>query len=121
MSANACTLSVLVSNCIPRTVATISGPVARLLKQASDGLRLLEGPGICPHIMPVQHNAESHCLFINRQLPLSVVLYSAHATLRYQHGAPAHSQYHFCHLIYHQFTDWEIIEGKYPNLNGHQT
>jgi len=63
-----------------RTVTTISIPVARLLKQASDGLRLLEGSVIGSHIMPVQHNAKSHCLFINRQLPVLMILYSARTT-----------------------------------------
>ena len=86
------------------TVTTISSPVARLMKQASDGLRLLEGSVIGPHIMPVQHNAVSHCLFINRQLPVLMILYTAHATLPYQHGTPPHSQYHVYHLMYHQFT-----------------
>ena len=41
-------------NYIRRTVTTISSPVARLLKQASDSLWLLEGSVIGPHIMPVQ-------------------------------------------------------------------
>lgn len=52
MSANVCTLSILISNYILRTV-TISSPVARLMKQASDDLRLFEGFVIGPHIMPV--------------------------------------------------------------------
>ena len=53
MSANVCTLSIVISNYILKTVTTISSPVARLLKQASDGLRLLAGSVNGPRIMPV--------------------------------------------------------------------
>lgn len=51
------------------------------------------------------HACAAQCrvpLSINRQLPLLLILYSAHAMLPYlyQHGAPPHSQYHVCNLMY---------------------
>ena len=90
---------VRLSDYILRAVTTISSPVVRLLKQASDGLQLLEGSVISPHIMPVQHNTESHCLFISsKTASADDIVLSTHHILLYQHGAPPHTQYHIRHL-----------------------
>lgn len=99
MFGNVRTLSILLSNYILRMVTTISNPVVRLLKQASDGLRLLEGSVTGPCITPVRHNTESHRLFINSKTAgADDIVLNMHHILLYQHGAPPHTQYPIRHL-----------------------